>query len=133
MEVTVRHEAGDRFRLEIGRHSLVVDQPDTGDAGPTPTDLFVASLAACTAHYAGRFLARHGVDAEGFEVTCGFAMAEDRPARVGSVDLRLRLPDGFPDGLVDRLRAVVEHCTVHNSIATPPEIRIRLQARERAA
>jgi len=58
-----------------------VDQPDAGDSGPTPTDLFVASLAACTARDAGRFFVRHGVDAEGFEVACGSEMAEDRPAR----------------------------------------------------
>jgi len=133
MEIGVRHEGGDRYRIELGRHSVLVDQPDTGDAGPTPTDLFVASLAACTAHYAGRFFARHGVDAAGFGVTCVFQMAEDRPARVGSVELRLELPDAFPDDLRDRLLAVVEHCTVHNSITDPPEIWTHLEARERAA
>jgi putative redox protein len=128
--IRVRPEGGDRYSVEVGRHTLVVDQPDTGDAGPTPTDLFIASLAACTAHYAGRFFARHGVDADGFEVSCVFEMAEDRPARVRSIAIHLQLPDAFPDELRDRLRAVVEHCTVHNSIQTPPDILIALEARE---
>ena len=131
--IRVRSEGGDRYRIEVGGHAVVVDQPDTGDAGPTPTDLFVASLAACTAHYAGRFFARHGVEADGFEVSCTFDMAEDRPSRVRSIALKVDLPEGFPDGLRDRLRAVVEHCTVHNSIDIPPEVRIDLDVRERAA
>jgi hypothetical protein len=53
-------------------------------------------------------------------------MAEDRPARVASIDLHLMLPSGFPDRLRDRLQAVVEHCTVHNSLASPPQVRIAL-------
>ena len=61
--ITVRHEARDRFRISIRGHEVLVDQPlpASGDAGPTPTELFVASLAACAGFYARRFLARHGL------------------------------------------------------------------------
>lgn len=129
VEISVIHEEADRYRVVIGGHELVVDQPDTGDAGPTPTDLFVASLASCVAFYAGRFLDRHGVASEGLVVDCAFEMAEDRPARVGSIDLQVMLPRGFPDQLRDRLQAVVEHCSVHNSLASPPQVRIALGRR----
>jgi hypothetical protein len=60
-------------------------------------------------------------------------MAIDRPARVGRIDLTLRLPAAFPDALRDRLLAVVEHCTVHNSITNAPEVRIGLVAATRVA
>lgn len=133
MDVNVLHEGGDRYRVEIGSHVLTVDQPDTGDAGPTPTDLFVASLASCVAHYAGRFFARHGIDPDGFAVGASFAMATDRPARVGRIDLGLRLPRGFPDEMRARLLVVIDHCTVHNSITTPPEIRVELRKAAAAA
>ena len=133
MDIHVRHEDGDRFHVAIGSHAFVVDQPDTGDAGPTPTDLFVASLAACVAHYAGRFVSRHGIDPHGLGVDCSFAMATDRPARVGRIDLTLRPPAAFPDTLQDRLLAVVEHCTVHNSITNAPEVRIELVSATKAA
>jgi uncharacterized OsmC-like protein len=128
VEIRVIHEEADRYRVVIGPHEFVVDQPDTGDAGPTPTDLFVASLASCVAFYAGRFLGRHGIDSEGLAVDCTFEMAEDRPARVASIDLHLMLPLGFPDRLRDRLQAVVEHCTVHNSLVSSPQVRIALGA-----
>lgn len=132
MDVSVHHEGGDRYRVEIGWHALTVDQPDTGDTGPTPTELFVASLASCVAHYAGRFFARHGIDPDGFEVDASYATA-DRPARVSAIDLSLRLPRGFPDELRERLAAVVDHCTVHNSITTPPDVRVKLSPAAAAA
>ena len=43
----IEHEGGDRYRVRIRGHELVVDQPteDGGeDAGPTPTELFVAGV-----------------------------------------------------------------------------------------
>ena len=133
MDVHVHHESGDRYRVQIGDHALTVDQPDSGNAGPTPTDLFVASLATCVAHYAGRFFARHGFDPDGFDVDATFAMANDRPARVDRIDLMVRLPDGFPDELRARLAAVVDHCTVHNSITTPPDLRVEMRKAAAAA
>jgi putative redox protein len=128
MTIEVRHEGGDRFAITMGRHRVVVDQPGSGDEGPTPTELFVASLASCAAFYAGRFLARHGVATDGLGVSCSYAMAEDRPARVGAIDLRLLLPAGFPPALEDRVRAVVERCTVRNSIASPPDVSLELSS-----
>ncbi len=50
--ITVSHVAGDRFAIELGEHTLMVDQPiqDGGEGtAPTPTELFVASLASCVA------------------------------------------------------------------------------------
>ena len=90
-------------------------------------------MASCVAHYAGRFFARHGIDPGGFGVAATFEMSADRPARVGRIDLGLQLPRGFPDELRERLTAVVDHCTVHNSITTPPEVNVQLRAAAAAA
>lgn len=128
--IKVRHEEGDRFRVSIRGHELFVDQPvDDGgqDSAPTPTELFVAGLASCVAFYAGRFLRRHDLPAEGLAVDCGFEFAPDRPARVGKVELVVHLPEGFPEERRTALLSVVEHCTVHNSLTQPPEIGIALE------
>lgn len=128
--IKVRHEDGDRFRVSIRGHELFVDQPvDDGgqDSAPTPTELFVAGLASCVAFYAGRFLRRHDLPAEGLAVDCGFGFAPDRPARVGKVELVVHLPDGFPEERRRAFLSVVEHCTVHNSLTQPPEIGIALE------
>jgi uncharacterized OsmC-like protein len=110
-------------------HRVLVDQPaDHGgaDDGPTPTELFVASLAACVAFYAGRYLTRHGYSRDGLAVSAGYEMASDRPARVGNIRLTVRVPADLPSQRWAALRAVVSHCTVHNSLASPPSVTIDL-------
>ena len=126
--ITVSNERGDRMAIRIRSHDLVSDQPmDAGgeDAGPTPTELFVGGLAACVGFYAERFLRRHG-SADGLTVTCDYAMSTDRPSRVASVDLRIDVPGLLREDLREALLRAADHCTVHNSLRTPPVVRIEI-------
>jgi len=126
----VRFVAGEAYEVAVRGHRIVVDQPaEAGgqDSAPTPTELFVASLAACVAFYAGRFLTRHGYSRDGLAVSAGYDMAGDRPARVGGIRLTVRVPAGLPPERWAALRAVVSHCTVHNSLASPPPVSIDLR------
>ena len=127
----ISYQQGDRFVARIGGHRVVIDQPEADggeDWGPTPTELFVAGLASCVGFYAERFLRRHELPASGLEVECDFEMAEDRPARVGSIGLHVRLPYVLPEARREALQRVVEHCTVHNSIRTAPDVAIDIGA-----
>jgi putative redox protein len=126
--VLVVHEEGDRFATTIRGHRIVVDQPvedGGGDSGPTPTELFVASLASCVAFYAGRFLRRHNLSDEGLAVRATFHMSVDRPARVGSIRLEVEVPQ-LPASKQDAFLAVIDHCAVHNSMRTHPGVDIEL-------
>jgi hypothetical protein len=62
-----------------------------------------------------------------------FAFALDRPARVGEIELAVRLPEGFPPERRSAFLSVLEHCTVHNSMVSTPRIQIALDAGDRAA
>lgn len=128
--IEIAHQSGDRFTVRIRGHELVTDQPaDAGgdDAGPTPTELFVAGLASCVAFYAGRFLRRHADASVPFSVACSYDMSADRPARVASVRLTMNVPTALPDDVRDGLLRAAEHCTVHNSLRTPPDVRISVR------
>ncbi|MFB8750184.1 OsmC family protein [Streptomyces parvulus] len=119
---------GDAYEIRVRGHALTVDQPlsDGGkDTAPTPVELFVAAVASCTAHYAGRFLDRHGVGRDGLSVRARFRMANDRPARVASLTLTVVAPE-LPPEKVAALRAVAAHCTVSNSLTRPPETELRV-------
>jgi uncharacterized OsmC-like protein len=123
----VRFVSGEAYEVAVRGHRLMVDQPvDAGgeDNAPTPTELFVASLATCVAFYAGRYLTRHGFNRNGLGVSVGFDMADDRPARVAAVRLTVRVPADLPAERMPGLQAVVSHCTVHNSLTTPPDVTI---------
>jgi putative redox protein len=125
----VRFVSGEAYEVAVRGHRLTVDQPvDAGgaDTAPTPTELFVASLATCVAFYAGRYLTRHGYNREGLGVSVGFTMAAGRPARVAEVRLKVRVPADLPAERWPALAAVVSHCTVHNSLTSPPDVTIDL-------
>jgi uncharacterized OsmC-like protein len=124
--VEVEYTDGERYEVAVRGHRLVVDQPlpDGGaDSAATPTELFVVSLATSVAYYAGRYLARLGLPRDGLRIHAGFEMAS-RPARVGSVRLRVTVPPGFPPERLAGLHAVASHCTVHNTLRQPPSVDI---------
>jgi uncharacterized OsmC-like protein len=127
-KITVRHLNRDRYEVHVRGHRTVVDQPliDGGeDTAPTPTELFIASLAGCVAFYAGRYLQRHGLPIAGLEVHVRYEMAS-RPARVGRIWVEITPPEGLPDDRRERLLAVASHCTIHNSLVSPPSVAVTL-------
>ncbi len=124
----VEHRGGDKFDINVRGHVVRVDQPvkDRGeDTAPTPTELFIASLASCVAFYARRYLARHDLPTDGLAVEATFVMGA-KPARVARIDLRLIVPDGVTPERLDALLAVASHCTVHNTLTSEPEVSITL-------
>jgi putative redox protein len=126
-DIFVRHEQGDRFTISIRGHEVTIDQPveDGGaDMGPTPSELFVASLAGCVGFFAERFMVRHDIAVEGLEVHATYAYAKDAPSRVASIDVQLSIPAGFPESKIPTLMRVVDRCTVHNSLRKAPQVQI---------
>lgn len=126
--ITVEHLGEDRFAVVVRGHVVVVDQPTTDggqDTGPTPTELFAASLAACVAFYARRYLLRHRLPTAGLAVESDFLMAA-RPARVDMIRIAVRPPYDLPASRRDGLLAVASHCTVHNSLVHPPDVTVEL-------
>ncbi len=121
--------SGESYEIAVRGHRVLVDQPAGAggyDTAPTPTELFVASLASCVAFYAGRYLTRHGCDRTGLAVSASFDLATDRPARVSAVRISMKVPTDLPPERWPALAAVVQHCTVHNTLNNPPEVSIDL-------
>ncbi len=54
--------------------------------------------------------------------------ARSSPARVTHLDLTVCVPDALSAQRRTALQAMVEHCTVHNSLTTAPTIRVGLAA-----
>ena len=124
----VEHRGGDKFDINVRGHVVRVDQPikDRGeDTAPTPTELFIASLASCVAFYARRYLARHNLPTDGLAVEATFDMGS-KPARVARIAMRLVVPEGVPADRLDALLAVATHCTVHNTLSSEPDVSITL-------
>jgi uncharacterized OsmC-like protein len=120
---------GESYEIAVRGHRVMVDQPaDAGgdDSAPTPTELFVASLASCVAFYAGRFLTRHGHHRTGLTVSASYELATDRPARIRTIRISIKVPTDLPEERWAALAAVAKHCTVHNTLDNPPDVAIEL-------
>mgnify|MGYP001589877645 CR=1 FL=1 len=130
MKLTITYRGGTRFDVSNGTHTLVTDQPteDGGsDAGMTPVELFVGSLAGCVGYFVGRYCARHKIPSERLTIDAEWSMAE-QPHRVGTIALRVRLPAEatLTPEQRERLLKVAHGCTVHQSLAVPPKVEIHL-------
>jgi uncharacterized OsmC-like protein len=129
MGVTVTFQRQTRFELSNGRHAVITDQPkeDGGeDAGMSPVELFVGSLAGCVGYFVARYCTRHEIPVEGFRIETAWSMVE-QPHRIGRIQLRLHLPSGVPSSEREKLLKVAHGCTVHQSIIHTPTIDIVLQ------
>ena len=130
MGYRVAFRGGSRFEVSNGRHVVPTDQPkeDGGeDAGMSPVEIFVASLAGCVGYFVARYCTRHGIRAEGFSLETAWSMAE-QPHRVGHIQLRLHLPGDLSSSEKEGLLKVAHGCTVHQSVIHPPAIDISLQS-----
>lgn len=128
--IRVVHMGGDRFLIRMRKHAVAVDQPTRVgglDGAPTPVELFVGSLASCVAHFARGYLTRHGIDADGLQVTAGFEVAH-RPPRVTTITVQVRPPADLPPEQYPAFRAIASHCTVHNTLLEPPVVSLELQS-----
>lgn len=106
--------------LQIGRHSLRVDMTEAeggAEEGPSPHDLFDASLAGCkslTAHWVAR---RKGIPLE--RVECEIER-DDSKERQGTYVLRVTLRFHGPMTQEQRktLHDAVARCPVHKLMTT---------------
>jgi uncharacterized OsmC-like protein len=128
MTLTVTFRGGTKFEIVSGSHTVVADQPveDGGqDAGMSPVELFVGSLASCVGYFVGRYCARHKIACEGFTVDAEWSYAE-QPHRVGSVSMCINLPVQLTPEQRERLLKVAHGCTVHQSLAVATAVDISL-------
>ena len=128
MKLSVAYQGGARYDILSDRHRIVTDQPveDGGaDAGMSPGELFVGSVASCVGYFVGQFCARHDISREGLKVDAEWTIAE-APHRVGQIQLAIRRPHRVTPELRERLLKVAHGCTVHQSIVVPAGIAIEL-------
>ena len=128
MKLTATFHSGTRYDVTNGKHRVITDQrvEDGGlDAGMSPVELFVGSVASCVAYFVGQFCGRHGISRDGLTVDAEWTMAEG-PHRVGRIDIGIHLPHRITPEQKERLLKVAHGCTVHQTITSLPVFSIRL-------
>lgn len=124
----IEYAGGMRFVARQRGLEVVTDQPEEGggeNAAVTPTELFIASLGMCAGVYAVSFARRHDVPLEGMTIEVDYEYAEG-PRRVGSVEVKVKLPQPVSEDLRGGIQRSAEACLVHNSLRQPPKVSISI-------
>ena len=132
MNLSATYRGGTKFHIQSGAHVVVSDQPteDGGtNAGMSPVELFVGSVASCIGYFVARYCERHRLPCEGFVVDAEYHMVE-RPHRVGPMTIRIRLPNSLNPSERERLLRVAEGCTVHQTLNKPSRVDIQMTTGE---
>jgi putative redox protein len=128
MEVKVSQLGGVKFMIQARSHTIVCDQPlDNGgeDSGMAPPEFLLASLGSCAAFYAAEYLRTRNLAQSGVEVS----VTADKllqPARLGNFLVQVLCPVPLSEQQTEGLMRSVHHCLIHNTLLSPPEIKIGL-------
>ena len=115
-------------------HSILCDQPaDNGgeDTGMTPPELMLASLGSCAAFYAVQYLKARNLAESGVEVSVN-ADKLMRPARLGNFRIHVTCPVALTEEQAEGMMRSVHHCLIHQTLLSPPDVKIELAAGEPA-
>jgi putative redox protein len=110
-----------RTAVEIRGHSFVADEPpDKGgsDEGPTPGELFLASLAACTAMTLRMYANVKEWPLEGVDVSIEQERTDDGPL----ITMKLGLSGDLDDSQVERMKYIARRCPVHRTVTEDPKV-----------
>ncbi len=129
MEVKVTQLDNVKFSIQSRSHTILCDQPaENGgdDAGMTPPELLLASLASCAAFYAVQYLKTRKLADNGVQVSVT-AEKMTQPARLGNFRIDVNSPVTLSEDQKTGLMRSVHQCIIHNTLMSQPEITIELK------
>ena len=123
--------------IRAGKHRLRADEPASvgGDnSGPTPYDLLLAALGACTSMTVRMYARRKKwpLDRVSVHLTHAKVHAEDcadcetRDGKIDEIDRRISFAGDLDDAQRQRLMEIADKCPVHRTLHSEVKVRSRL-------
>jgi len=129
MEVTAEFAGGLKFEVLTRGHRVLCDQPrDNGgeDAGLTPPEFLLASLATCAGYYAAQYLKTRQLPADGLKVRVTAEKAK-QPARLSAFRIEVTAP-GLNERHQEGVLRAAKACLIHNTLLAQPAIDVAVNA-----
>ena len=118
-------DGGMRAVTDVGRFSVVVDEPESAggtDTGPQPTDLLLASITSCMALSIAWVAKKRGIELSGLEVT---GVATYKGLRFDRVAMSVK--SETPRDVMQELIPEAERlCYVSNTLRHQPELTVEV-------
>lgn len=124
-------------QITAGHHRLVSDEPQPigDDSGPTPYDLLLAALGACTSMTVRMYANRKGWPLERVRVALRHsrihaedcADCETRDGWIDHIDRDVELVGDLDDTQRQRLLHIAERCPVHQTLTSEVDVATSLR------
>ena len=123
--------------IEAGRHRLTADEPvEAGgtDVGPSPYELLLAALGACTSMTISMYARRKGWPLEAVTVRLQHARihaqdcaeCETKEGMLDRIEREISLAGALDAAQRERLLEIANRCPVHRTLVSEIDIRTRL-------
>jgi uncharacterized OsmC-like protein len=138
VDLVVEGRAGNLVQeISIGRHRLLADEPVAAggtDAGPTPYDLLLAGLGACTSMTLELYARRKGWPLESVTVRLRHMKihAEDcvdcetKEGMIDRIEREIKMTGPLDTEQRNKLLEIAEKCPVHRTLSREIDIRTRV-------
>lgn len=135
--VVVSGAAGFAQEIVAGRHRISADEPATAggtDTGPSPYDLLLAALGACTSMTLSMYARRKGWPLERVVVRLQHtrihaedcAECETKEGMLDRIEREIDLAGPLTEEQRGRLLEIANRCPVHRTLTAEIDIRTRL-------
>ncbi len=138
-EVLVRSMSGERYTQEVftATHHFLADEPASvqgADLGPSPYDLLLAGLGACTAMTLKMYAEHKGIKLDGVAVRLKHKRlhakdcqeCENKEGHIEVIDRDLEIFGDLDDSQRQRMAEIADRCPVHRTLEGVKEIHTRL-------
>lgn len=92
-----------------------------------PTAYFRMALVKCICNYLKVFCEYRKIDIAGLAVETHFVTEEYSDKEVDRIDIRVRVPVGFPAKYVKAMESLVAQCRIIGILSDPPEVSWKVQ------
>ena len=127
-EINVTFPANLAVEASVGDFTIRTDQPEKsgGDnSAPSPSALFITSVATCAGYFALKFCRARKIDTSGMRLTMQYDWDKELK-RYPKMSIQLELPHGFPEKYRGAIIKAMDQCAVKRSIQQPPEFEMTL-------
>ena len=127
-EIEVTFPENLKVKAKINDYVLTTDQPEKsgGDgSGPSPFELFTASIATCAGYFALKFCRTRDLETAGMRLKMSYEWDKEQK-RYPIMAVELELPERFPEKYRGAIIKAMNQCVVKQHIQQPPEFEIRV-------
>lgn len=114
-------------RVITSSHQLIVDEPESNggaDAGPSPSEVLLASLGACTAITLRMYIDRKGWHIP--EILIQLELVRDIVAKKSKISIHIHAKGDITPEMKQKLLMIADKCPTHQVLANPIEFETTL-------